>query len=469
MKANKESLGQKLKRCIKGLLLTAVGMQIVLGLIWLGGSFGSMQFFSVSMDYVQAAENLTFHGYSGILYVLLTAAALWLQQITGISYYQPLYIIQVAVFLWAAYFFVCCMKRSGGTKGKLTAIFGALFLCTVPMLMQCHLAVRPQSLVVSVFLVMLGLCKRAADNVAEINGKLWIVMGTLWMVLSLLLPEYLYLGAVPVTGLLVISFLKKGKILKSGCLVLLVFLVVTCMLNAAVLKPAADRIERKFESAMVSRLVWPWFNQSYYFWPEEIKAVMSPGQALLIDADAEAVQRDFGPMVEQAYGKERALQLYAQMAKASLEVRTKDVLHEMWEDLKAYICTPLGVYGQLRGAEQISYSGWNYKNMSEQCPQITRPYVFCGFGLWFAEIFCFAGVVVRRLLLWKKEGESDKEKTHSHAFFWIAGLCVLSQAVWYTMSGAGMMDYLNVPVITVLWYALPIYLIFTPQRGRDID
>lgn len=437
---------KQIKESIRGLLAIGMGTQCILGIVWMLLCFPYLQNLQRTSDYIEAAHSFVVDEYMGILYPVLIAGADILENISGIPFYCFLYLLQVSAGFVAGSVFVYLLRGSKGRIFSLPDMAGSLFLLTIPMAAQCHLAVLPQSLVCSAFLVELGLCYDACAGERKTDSKFFLILCGLWLAAGLLQPDYLWLSGAPVVCMGMVCISRRGNWKRVWSLILVtVFLI--CDIGGVTAAPGSyGRIQRTLGAAMVSRMVWPNFSTTYFFWPEEVKDVMSEKQGEDISAKSDRVQTVFGPMVESAYGKEAADRYYWQMARQCFEVRTKEIVGTIWQDFTAYLCVPLSLKCQLDGGG-LSFSGWNYGQMREHAPVLTRYYVH--YSLWMFRIGMVIAACVALAAFVKKRKEKRKGRCRG---LLLAAVWLLLPAVWYTMSGAGMMDYLNVTPVTAIWY-----------------
>ena len=439
-----------MKKVIKGLFVIGMTVQICMGFVWMCVNAFSVQKFSEATEYIEMSSSFVLDEYVGILYPLLLFL---LRIMTGeILCYTFLYILQVTVAF-------CCncafLQMSGLGEKKFFArrnIFGALYLVTVPFVAQLHMSVLPVSLTGSLFMLLLGLCFRIYYHGENGRVKNFVVACVLWTVMSLLATDYIWLGAIPFAWILGIGLKRnwKGKIKSFFIVGLAGVLLVTGTVNAFTQQPGSrNNIQRTLGAAMVSRLAWPSFEANYYFWPEEVKAVMPPLKAREIDQYADNVKLVMGPLFEEAFGKEQANSYYWQIALRCFSDRTKEILPRIGEDFVSYLFTPFAIVYQLSGGG-YSYSGWNFDRMWEQEKALTSFYV---------EYSMYSFVVGMAILLiyLLVEYVGKKKRPNVNGEMLLCILCVLSQAIWYTMSGTYMMDYKNVPLIILLWHSVIIW------------
>ena len=474
------------KKTITGLFAIAMGVQILLGLVWIGCNLGSGCFAQETVIYEKAAQTLVMDEYVGVLYPLLIRLCQLIMGLFGLSYEILLYVLQliVALFCGCAFLQLSGMLGHRGTgdagcgaagegvagececvsgecgvgrripgNGPATWFLGAYFV-TIPLCVQWHLTVLPRSFVCSLYLLFLGICINVCLCSRNRTWKQWYRMCGLWAAMTLLAPDYWWLGLLPVVvaaGCMLRDHGSKG--IWKLALAAIIASVLSCTVNLAVQVPGSEgRIQKTLGAALVSRFVWPNFDTNYFFWPDEVKEVMDTKKAREISLYAGNVQSKFGPLVEGAYGREQANLYYWDMALQCFGVRTKEVLQAVFEDLAAYLLTPWSVKDHLDGGG-LSYSGWNYSNMKENTPRLTRYYM--DFGLVSFRIGILTALILFGIEEWKQR-KMQKPYAKSRVLVGIFMVsCVLLHVIWYTMSGAGMMDYGNVLPVILMWY-LPI-------------
>ena len=437
-----------IKQVLKRFLMLLMAVQILLGIMWILCNFLTTQQYTETERYVNAAKGGAIDEYMGVLYPILIRVAQILTQPFGGRYEILLYLLQLGTAFIGCSGFVALSSRTVAGSREAFGL-GGLFLMTIPLNVQWHLAVLPNSLVTSLFCLLLGTVIRAYRNPRYRNGKMICQISVLWGLMILLMPDYLWLGAVPVLfgAALVIKQVCTVRKVAGTVISLMLSAVLTLGINHLVQEPGSGgRIQKSLGASMVSRLVWPNFGTNYFFWPEEIKSIMTEEEGREISQYADNVQLVFGPMVENAYGREVADELYWNMALRCLKDRTKETLQAIGEDLKAYLCPPWVVKEQLDGAG-LSYSGFHYGKMRSKVPELTKWYVTYGLYVFRVGIVIALAYGVCKLVF-KKKG---RKMRYGPAV--LSASCMILQAVWYTMSGAGMMDYGNVCIVTMLWYS----------------
>lgn len=500
-------IGEHVRGVVCGFLFIGLSVQIVLGIFWMLANFGGVQEFGESARYVEMSKSFLCDEYTGILYPVLLMVARALGSLLHLRYYMVLYMVQLLVALFASHRFVqACgfvkaverrssrkdreeespgtgegaARRGKGGHGAALRLFwdiwGSLCLLTVPMAMQCHLAVLPCSLAGSFYMIMLSYVVEAYGRPELLFVRTLVRMSPLWLVTALLLPEYKILAALPMLGLFVYSacclWKKDRKRVGRQALLLLAMAGTIAVLgNLTQVSGSQGRVQKSIAADMVNRLVWPRFAENYQAFPEEVRKIISMEDALEIDKSAEKVATEFGPAVEKAVGNREARRLFARMARISWSGNTRQIVRELLIDAASYAAAPAALAKQLGGGGYDSYAGSNYEIMRNRAPGLTREYV--RYGSWWFSI----GVALEGLLLGMAgiERLSKKRKPEQKAGSVRCGrcacvaLCLISaffMILYYTLRSAGAMDYKNTVFVTLLWYAGMLLGIKSGVRDR---
>ncbi len=449
----------RVRKTAASLLVIGMTVQILLGIVWILCNFPSKWTYPETEYYISVADSWILDEYTGILYPVLIKVSQVLMGFLGLSFEIFIYFVQTIAAFGSYSVFVMLCQRKKDHRRLLYAGFGGLYLLTVPLCVQWHLSILPNSLLSSLFLLLLGLCIRAVRNKEYCNRKFVLQVCILWAAMTLLQPDYWWFGLIPVLYI-AISFLRQKAFRMLICLVMAAVIssVASVGINTLVQTPGSSgKIQKSLGASMVSRIVWPNFHTNYFFWPDEIKEIMTQIEGLYISEHADMVQISFGPMVEDAYGKEKANEFYWQMAIDCFTIRTKEVLTAIGDDFAAYLFTPWQVKAQFDGSG-LSYSGWNYDKMKTETPGLTRWYVDYGLISFRIGIILVACLEVGECIKRRRIKASGCREGCC-----LLLLCVLSQVVWHTMAGGGMMDYRNVPVVVLLWY----YVIVLGYKSLD--
>lgn len=467
MKSDGSQMQLQIKKGIFGLIFLLMGVQIVLGAAWMLGNLRAVQEFAESRELVEISKTWVLDEYVGIAYPGCIWLVRGLQRLTGIPKESVLYICQLAAAFFAGVYF---LKNSGVTDrlrqavGKWTVYYGAAYLLTVPMLMQCHMAVLPFSFAYSVMLILLTDCIQLMRKAETVTWRRFLRICAMWFLGASLLPEYGWLGAIPVLTAFAGSLLRKSsaeekengsrKRGRTALTLAAAFMVTVFAITgtAAVTQTPGSRgrMQKTFQAAMLSRFVWPNFARNSYFWQDDITNVCGADELWRISQIPEKIVYEFGFPMEQTHGKEKANVIYGQMARTSFRMRTRETVEEIAGDGLSYLCPQIAVQRNLAG-KGVSFTGWNYSRMQQHTPALTKYYVGLSLKIWniLAVLTVLQGIAYAYGFLTGKRGQ--KKNTGGLTWAWLYGVTTAAFAVWYTMSAAGMQDYRNVPVIWALW------------------
>ena len=185
-----DSMKQAAKRfcaVLRWILFLGFSIQILLGLAWVCANFAKVQ---------------NFPEVGGPLYAWL------LRLFAGAP--QVLYLFQIAAacLAWRR------LARNVGPSGLFWRIWILLAYLTFPMLLQCHLALLPYSFVSSLILMEISFLRKSPEGQKGVTVSGICGAGVCFLCLSALLPEYVFLGLVPVVLLLPgnLRFRKKQRL-----------------------------------------------------------------------------------------------------------------------------------------------------------------------------------------------------------------------------------------------------------------
>lgn len=428
---------------LRCMLFIGMSVQIVFGIIWCVTNLGQLQRFEDTQIYVNISSNFICDDYTGILYPMLIRVFRGIGNFVRLPWYVFIYILQLSGAFAAVFLLVRSLKISVFWKTWLS--MGAV---TIPAAMQCHLAVLPNSFVCSLYLAMIALGLRMLKGLENGYLRIFAGMGGLWLVAAMLMPEYGLLGGVLMLLFCVRKIMSvKGKgNLKTNLYTLLLvaaFGGMVVSLQALTQKPEAlGRPENSVALKMVSRFAWPNLQDYHSAWPNEVRAVISWSDAGMVSQRADGIQTVFAPMMEQALGKEEAPKAYWRLVGTAAHILTKDIAKRILWDGACHTFSPYLLTKQLEGVGYQSYSGRNYEIMKAHTPGITKHYIAYE-GWWFV-----IGIVVAALI--SVLTIKDKRKS----FLEEKGLLIVSalvMVIYYTMQGAGIMDYKQTIYVTVLW------------------
>lgn len=381
----------------------------------------------------------------------------------------PMWVVSfVQLFLAAVSTWYVLGKLGFGKSRKDLFLRGYIcaFLLTVPYLLQMHLAKLVWSLSLSCLLWLLGLIMEIA--VQGVSKKRVLLLLGVYFLYGVVCPDGLWLG-----GILIFFgslFLKKRD--KTGfCISLpvlfmaVVIFVTNAGLNSAF--PEARRIyrENNLGTAAVSRFVWPNFASNYFFWDEEVKAVLSEEDAVRLCQRIDLLEEEFYPAMVEAYGTGKATKLCLEMGYRCLMDRSRETVSEIGRDLRDHLLIPFTIENNLQG-RGVSMTAWNYGRMKAYSPALVKYYF--RYGSFELPILLLGSLLLwwfhrnDQMGQWIKERAAGKETkplsyrdggSGRNAAPWkLLFFVVILYTLWYTMRSNLPIDYKLVLPILFVWY-----------------
>jgi hypothetical protein len=355
------------------------------------------------------------------------------------------------------------------------------FLLTVPCLLQMHTARLVWSPALSCFLWMLGLVMETA--VRGVSKKKVLFLTGAYFLYGVICPDGLWLGGILLFFCLLYRR-KRERITenrnKSGkeageqrekvpfglavFFTAAVIFLANAGLNSAF--PEARRIYRENNpgTAAVSRFVWPNFASNYFFWDEEVKAVLSEEDAVRLCQRIDLLETEFYPAMVEAYGTGKATRLCLEMGYRCLMDRSRETVLEIGRDLKDHLLIPFTIENNLRG-RGVSLTAWNYGRMRARSPVLVKYYV--RYGSFELPILLLCSLLLwwfhknDQMSQWVKQQAENSEKPLFYKYgggekisvqWKILFFVVILYTLWYTMRSNLPIDYKLVLPILFIWY-----------------
>lgn len=404
---------------LKGILFIGFSIRIVLGLVWMCFHFAKVQAFGAP---------------EGLLYPLL------LQLFGGIP--QVLFLLQLALACFAGNRLLKPVCRSGAFWRS----WYVMALLTIPMAMQCHMALLPYSFVSSLLFLEVSFCGQAMGG-SECPDVTEIAKGAVcWLALALLLPEYGWLGGLPLA--LVVLFRLPGfrkKLRRFVYCVLIIAAFGGMIAGVNGLTRTEVGYQGSFWFSLASRTTWPTVWNDADRWPDELweitesvlgETTYSPGN----------MKRLLQPAIEDAVGAEQAQAYYRLMARQAWQLRKSMIIRQAGWDALVYVLPQVMLPLQLEGEGYDSFSGRNYEIMGGDAPLLTKYYV--DYSCWWF-VTALAVTVILNVT-----GFIVGERLFPRGTFLFLTVCAISAGaitIYYVMRGAGLSDYKCTLAVSAVW------------------
>ena len=421
-------------------------VQIGAGILWVICNLGRVPEFTGTRELLEISRTLVTDEYVGIIYPFLIRMTMWAESVLKIPYHYYLYFLQLAVGYYA-------LKRLLLSVHCPKARWVVLWIMTLPTVLQLYLAVRPQALAVS--MLLLCLC-----NLQEAK---WIRGGVFWCLAGLLIPEYFWFAGGGYLCCLLFYAWKK-QLGKKAWLRSLLCMAAVCLATSAVHAVTVEdhsrgRMIRTPLSMMLNRIVWPHYGTNSYFWHSDVHALFDEEGLKKLAQNPDNSVTTFGATMEQTYEYEWVETIYKYMILFTWDMRTKEIVGDIVNDLWGY-GMPLTAFIRNLEGEGVSFAAWYYAQMSRECPVLTKWYVhICG------RIFALFMFIALALLIYKIMGR--KKITSEGGLAAALGIVCILQIVWYTMSMSGSLDYTNVMLVSMGWGILAANQILSALVEKD--
>lgn len=363
--------------------LTAV--QVILGLIWVINNFTHVYMWPETVEYLDIADKYVIDEYTGLFYPVLVK----------LLYYIPLYILQIVLAVVSAYLFL----RKGIKLDKCNAIFGCAYIVSFPALLQFHLSIRPESLRLSV-------------------------------------------------SLLVITFLTyKKRSIKRYAIVALMLIVLFVSQKALAEPGSRGRIQRTFWSQAFMRVCTEYYSQSFMAWDERTLDTYEIDEALEIIKKSDNMMYEIGPTMDAKWGFEAANESYEFITKKCFSMRTTDVCLNILSDLGQSIILPFGIITERSGVNKTQ-TGRNYEAFISHEGKSDTYYWY--YGVWNLVAILVIGVAVLLTNL-----RNFKLQNPSYELF----AAMLMQWLYKTLTTGDAIDYAKYLLVIAFWCSLGIHLV----------
>lgn len=438
-----------MRRTITWVLYIIMGVQIVFGCAYFAGNFSAEQQFAERYASVMPM------GIVSLIQLFAAAVSIW-------------YVLGKLGF-------------EGKREKRFLRWYVCAFLLTVPCLLQMHTARLVWSPALSCFLWMLGLVMETA--VRGVSKKKVLFLTGAYFLYGVICPDGLWLGGILLFFCLLYRR-KRERITenrnKSGkeageqrekvpfglavFFTAAVIFLANAGLNSAF--PEARRIYRENNpgTAAVSRFVWPNFASNYFFWDEEVKAVLSEEDAVRLCQRIDLLETEFYPAMVEAYGTGKATRLCLEMGYRCLMDRSRETVLEIGRDLKDHLLIPFTIENNLRG-RGVSLTAWNYGRMRARSPVLVKYYV--RYGSFELPILLLCSLLLwwfhknDQMSQWVKQQAENSEKPLFYKYgggekisvqWKILFFVVILYTLWYTMRSNLPIDYKLVLPILFIWY-----------------
>lgn len=397
-------------------------IQIIFGVVYVGANLFSKQMLQGSKEYFEISKTLVTDEYIGILYPLLLR----------IPFVSLIYIIQLAAAGIAVFLFFRQLLQN--KKSVKDVVIPTLFIMTIPMLLQLHMTLLPNSLALTTMVLFITFWLK------EDGWKNSLAMGILLIVAALLVPDTLFMTLV-LSLIKILQNLYRKKIEWKSWLLIFISVILAVSIGTATQTPGSrGRIQKTFWAAMFQRTVSEYFSQSFMVWDVRVQQTFTIEEFMECAKRSDNMMYVAGPKLEEKWGKATANELYKKMTLDCTRIRTRQVVTRIRDDMIDSVLMPFSVLWQ-KNAVRRSATGFNYDGFRQNLPKMSTFYFYYGI---YAEILLVITGVIRYIL-------NHRKRLYGIGILLIASLIQVIVAV---MSTGNAVDYTGLWMMILWWGVL---------------
>lgn len=400
-------------RVIRGVIFIGFSVQIVLGMLWMFCAFARLH--SPGRGIVCAGQ--------------IAAAAL------------------------AVWFCAESVFRGRYRLNRRQIGFVTLSVLTFPMILQCLMA--PDARVVAAVLLLAECGSILHVSFPGEDRRRSAALGAgCWLAAGLVRGEYLWLGLIPMLFYICAGDnAVRGNLSRVWRRILLVAAVAGLTAGIGSFYQSRGDIA----AALADRVAWTTLFLDYDGLEKEYKRKVDYEMLIESTYEATGVRDVLDPYLEEKLGRQEAHSVLREISAVAWREHRGRIVKEIAWDLAGYTASAPVALAQLRGRAYESYTGMNYRQLLLPAPRLGKFYMH--YGCWW---FMAALALCMPIWLLADRGVCGKG-------FWLLAATALFCALWYTMSGAGKMDYKNTLAVNCAWIMLLASAAFPKGESRGED
>lgn len=273
---------KKIKPIFKKILLVLMVLQILAGLVWCIGNFGTFPPYGDTPEYILISYTFRLDIWRPIAYPLFLRGCIELTRGTPIPYFSLAFFFQMVASLLAIYYTLAVITRNymGGGQNQKMLWFVSLFLLMNPLVLHFDMSIMTDSLCLTFSLMLIAEIIRILKGDGPLVRS--VISGIVAFVLmSLFRAERLMLfGCLMILLVLVVAlFMRKRpgyrKVIAGLMVVVLVALPLTNVIKKTTQTADIGRLTPSVHTALSQRLAWPLLARNYDALPEDLKAIIT--------------------------------------------------------------------------------------------------------------------------------------------------------------------------------------------------
>ncbi len=202
---------KKIKPIFKKILLVLMALQILAGLVWCIGNFGTFPPYGDTPEYILISYTFRLDIWRPIAYPLFLRGCIELTRGTPIPYFSLAFFFQMVASLLAIYYTLAVITRNymGGGQNQKMLWFVSLFLLMNPLVLHFDMSIMTDSLCLTFSLVLI------AEIIRILKGDGPLVRSVISGIVAFVL----------------MSLFRAERLMLFGCLMILLVLVVALFMR----------------------------------------------------------------------------------------------------------------------------------------------------------------------------------------------------------------------------------------------
>ncbi|MBQ7926464.1 MAG: hypothetical protein IJ335_09250 [Lachnospiraceae bacterium] len=420
-----------------------MGLQVLLGFIWLLSNIGAEHSFGVDWSNGGPVNRAFMHW--GALYGWVIRLVMQVAQWVPIPYYSIVYCLQLLAAFGSGWF----LLKKITNWGPHGCVCGTLAMLSVPMALQSHLALAPYSFVASIVLVHWAFAIELWKQKGWCIHKL-VSMYLFWLLEILLLPEYLWFGAVPLLFVAFISLWNnRGKLRKKALTGVVLLGSILCIWIVGNGWQQGEDGCLNLRQMLAAKSNWSNLYELSGAWSYEVQQQFDGGLLRAACGNSEVFYEGFFDKMEQLPYKQQKDYLN-QMIDVAWKLNGKRVVLEMAFDGMGYLMPAIIVSEQLDGKGFASLTGINYWYFIQNSTGLSSLYMG-----WYC-IWAWLSLVLAIFMKGLEQLGTERAVKYVAGYGCVKVLLPLTFmaiacACFYTLSRIGVYDYKILSWWTVIW------------------
>lgn len=191
------------------------------------------------------------------------------------------------------------------------------------------------------------------------------------------------------------------------------------------------------------RVVWTTLYKSYDKLSEDSWSAIDYSDVSNSSYETRGMRNILFPALMEDVGEEKTDSVLAELRNLSWEYEKDQIVKEVIWDITGYTVSPIVLQLQLGGRAYESCSGINYRELLLPNARVGK--LYSDYSCWWFAVALILGLLICA------EGILKKQIKICGCELWVVAVAMGGMVLWYTMDGAGNMDYKNTLFVLCIW------------------